>query len=735
MKTVKRLLRTPRPHPDEGLKGLIIRATEENGYDMSTALSSFADVIEDFKTKRTIYTEQKWRNLSKMLNLEIPILQDMACLSGIEERPPQFYNMFGHKIHKYSIRVRAPKVCPGCLRDSSYIRKIWDLAAFTCCPHHGTMLIEKCPSCGEPIWWSRGKVSMCPCGQDWREIDLPQVSEKELILPRLILNSCGLLGSGGPRGGGTPCEDTGNPLSSVRLSELLCAVYFIAGRQHSVVDATGKHYAVKLAHKELHEALTNAIAVFEKWPENYFKFLEESRGIHYNGERQAGLYKDFGKFYDPLFIRKGNPFPDFMREAFKQYITTQWDGGYAGWCSSLSSDDLKGKTYMTKWEAMKYLGVSIQTVNLLHKKGYLKGPYYPWVNRTRVMIESESVKVLKKRWDTSINAQQAGEVLGVGRIAVVSLMKSDCLSAIQGPTVTGQLEWKFEVAEVGRLLEIVLAKIPDGKAASTSLVGFHKAIQKLSKLSLDVGAFIKLVLDGKIIPAERGARTGLSGLLFDSDDLRRFSQDEAVKKRGDRLTLREVAKLLTTKHEEVVLLTKRKLLFAEEAAEGRGGTWAITQSEFDRFTSEYMNVGQIAEIFCTSSKGISKRLIGSGVEPVSGPTVDGGLIYFFRRGDIEALDLAAILPKAKISNIQKMNEKGLVNTRQLSDIAHVTADQIRQVVDKGHIVPAVTLHPKGGKGPRWFFSPDQIEKFKKLKAVAERQIALFDGGAKVKAAA
>ncbi len=735
MKKFKRLLRTPRPYPDESLKGLIIRATEENGYDMSTALSSFADVIEDFKTKRTVYTERKWGNLSRMLNLEVPVLKDMACLLGVEEIPPQTYNMFGHKIHKYSIRVRAPKVCPGCLRDSSYIRKIWDLAAFTCCPHHGTMLIEKCPSCGEPVWWSRGKVSICPCGQDWRESDLPQVSEKEKVLSRLILNSCGLLKSTVTADEGSRYEDLNNPLSSVGLSELLCAAYFIAGQQHGLVDATGKQYAVKLPHTELHEALTNAMAAFESWPENYFKFLDKSRGRHYEGERQAGLYKDFGKFYDPLFIRKGNPLPDFMRDAFKQYITTQWDGGFAGRCSSLSDDDLKGKAFMTKWETMKYLGVSIQTVNRLHSRGYLRGPYYPWVNRSRIMIEAESVRELKERWDKAINAAQTGGILGVGRIAVVSLVKSGCLAAIQGPTITGQLEWKFELPEIERLIEQVSVKIPEGKTVADGWVSFHKAVQKLSKLSMDVGAFVKLILDDKLMPAGRGSETGLSGLLFDSGEVRRFSSEEAVKRRGDRLTLREVAKLLTTKHEEVALLIKRRLLFAEEAAEGRGGTWAITQAEIDRFTSEYMNVGQIAEIFCTSSKGISKRLIDAGVEPVSGPTVDGGLIYFFRKGDIEALDLAAILPQAKISNIQKMNEKGLVNTRQLSDITRLTVDQVKQIVEKKQIVPAVTLVSKSGKAPRWFFSPNQIEKVKELKALAERQMVLFEGGLKVKAAA
>ena len=55
----KRLLRTPRPHGDENLKGLILRAAEENGYETCSQLLSLADVRVDERTGRSIYTEQR----------------------------------------------------------------------------------------------------------------------------------------------------------------------------------------------------------------------------------------------------------------------------------------------------------------------------------------------------------------------------------------------------------------------------------------------------------------------------------------------------------------------------------------------------------------------------------------------------------------------------------------------------------------------------------------------------
>ena len=371
-----RLLRTPRPHSDGSLRGLQLMATEENGYESPSLLISLADLKEDCRTNITIYTEPRWKSLSEMLNLEIPTLQDLACLSGIEGTPPKYYNMFGHVIPKYAVRISRPKICPECLRHSSYIRKIWDLAAFTVCPEHGIQLMDECPSCGKAISWSRGKVSVCTCGQDWRELFPPEAYDSEKILSRLIWQVCGLsmsdksstdlTGDGRSEHGDT----NNNPLSTVSLGELLASVYFIVGLQHGVIDTTGKQYAVKLSNKDLHEALTNAAAVFEDWPNNYYKFIEECRGNITMGSGQSGIYKDFGRMYDPLFVRKNNPLPEFMREEFKKYITTHWDGGYAGKCGNLSEEDLSTKTYMTKHEAARHLLVAAKTVDLLHKNGH-----------------------------------------------------------------------------------------------------------------------------------------------------------------------------------------------------------------------------------------------------------------------------------------------------------------------------------------------------------------------------
>jgi hypothetical protein len=639
-------------------------------------------------------------------------------------------------IHKYSVRISKAKICPGCLRQSNYLRKIWDLAAFTCCPEHGTLLIEECPTCGKDISWGRGKVSVCACGQDWRDLLPLAAYESEKTLSQLILHACGHLKSkrysAYTTGEGVTRQRNlrSNPLSTVSLNELLSSVYFIAGLQHGIIDATGKKYAMKLSHKDLHEAITKAVVVFEDWPNNYYKFIEECWGKIPAGSGQSGLYKDFGRLYDPLFVRKNNPLPDFMRDEFERYITTCWDRGNADNCGNISEGHPSANTCITKHEAAKHLQVGVQTVNLLHKKGFLRGPFYPWVNRNRIMIEADSVRELKERWDRSITAAEAGEMLGIGRIAVVSLEKNGCLAAIPGPAATRQLEWKFEVADVERLLQSGGSEIKDvGRPVGAHPITFHEAIQKLSKSFTEVGVFVKLILDGKITPVAKGDGTGLAALLFDAVEIEQFSKSETADGREDRRTLKETAKLLRTSTTETYFLINHGFLIAANSAAVGRGIWSITQAEIDRFKATYSTVGQIVQVFCTSTRGLSKRLMDSGIMPVTGPKIDEGSIYFFKNTDLEAVDLAKILPKTNNTTLEKMNEQGLVNTKQVVDITGLTLEEVRRIVWKRKLIPAATYEHKDGVKATWFFSPEQVEKFKKLKAEEEGQLALsFNDG-------
>lgn len=63
------------------------------------------------------------------------------------------------------------QVCPACLAEDSepYLRLTWRLAFVTCCPKHGTPLLDRCPSCGASILRLRHHAGLChKCGTAFR---------------------------------------------------------------------------------------------------------------------------------------------------------------------------------------------------------------------------------------------------------------------------------------------------------------------------------------------------------------------------------------------------------------------------------------------------------------------------------------------------------------------------------------------------------------------------------------
>ena len=135
----------------------------------------------------------------------------------------------------------------------------------------------------------------------------------------------------------------------------------------------------------------------------------------------------------------------------------------------------------------------------------------------------------------------------------------------------------------------------------------------------------------------------------------------------------------------------------------------------------------IVEAFNTSTRGLIERLMANGIMPVTGPKVDGGRKYFFRKADLEVADFSKILPNVKNSTLEKMNEKGFISKKQLADITGYAIDWINEVVKNGWVVPAeITMLHEDGNRTRSFFSQDQIQQFEEMKEEEKRQLILFD---------
>jgi hypothetical protein len=141
-----KLLITPKPEKDEGFISYLVRLTEANAYDTPSWILSLSNID---------YMELQWKfsfvfchsdGLNKLAKLTGALLSELTALlylpANLIERPgiEDEYNFYGAFLNRSIIRPHWPKVCPKCLIDFGYCRRVWDCSLVTACPLHECLL-------------------------------------------------------------------------------------------------------------------------------------------------------------------------------------------------------------------------------------------------------------------------------------------------------------------------------------------------------------------------------------------------------------------------------------------------------------------------------------------------------------------------------------------------------------------------------------------------------------------
>jgi len=186
-----RLAVAPPPYPDESLAGYIIRLSERNAYTSHTWMLGLlrersgchvASAAEATRNPQVIAAVEAMaglpeRSLADRSFVSWSHIQSWPCGEPDWDARPEKAFQRDH-----------PMICPACLEEAPYARRLWDLAHLPVCTRHGIALVDSCPDCGKPISWRRTAVSRCnACGADLRRA--PQAS----VAPAVVeLASLGL---------------------------------------------------------------------------------------------------------------------------------------------------------------------------------------------------------------------------------------------------------------------------------------------------------------------------------------------------------------------------------------------------------------------------------------------------------------------------------------------------------------------------------------------------------------
>lgn len=219
MYTSTKLLRRPRPYPDESLAGYIIRLAENNWYYSPNLIWLLSNLKKRGKYANAFHPKKD--DLSQLALLaQVPKDVLWSMTFPVVTQPEGFkennVNIFGSVTSTSALVSNRVKLCPACLKESAYYRLIWDLAIVTSCPFHHCLLIDRCPQCEQEIKWSRPSIVKCQCQFDWRLLE-PEPA-RSLTLSVHVYKLCQVAGVSAIKSASLPYK---HPALEMNLTDLV----------------------------------------------------------------------------------------------------------------------------------------------------------------------------------------------------------------------------------------------------------------------------------------------------------------------------------------------------------------------------------------------------------------------------------------------------------------------------------------------------------------------------------
>lgn len=159
------------------------------------------------------------------------------------------------------------------------------------------------------------------------------------------------------------------------------------------------------------------------------------------------------------------------------------------------------------------------------------------------------------------------------------------------------------------------------------------------KLTESIASMILDVRSGKKPSVGYDVARGLNTLRIACEDSKRAP---AAGQNETWLDVGEIAEVLDTYPDAVRFLAKKGWIPHRDRDLQNRRRLIARSDDVDRFNRQYVFAGTMARKLGINPTNVAEKLMELGAFPVSGPSVDGALIYLFRREDAEKIDIGEI---------------------------------------------------------------------------------------------
>jgi hypothetical protein len=585
--TIKLLLRTPDPLPNEGISGFVLRVSEANGYETPWHILTHAGYEQGQMFNAAFSVD----GLAGILGKPTTLLADHSNVGTTSEGLAE-YRLNGHSIGRglshNPFRINRPAICPACIKQCGHSNACWDASAFVACPRHGQFLLNKCAACNSRLSWYRPGLLRCRCGASFA--DRPADPAPDSTIALMALMESKILG-------GSIADmrnDQNLPLDQLDRMPLesMLRLFSILERMNVPTGSSDDQRNV----------VSDA---FAQWPTGFHAFLRrigDDRSA--SAPQSTGLRKRFARFYQALFKLKV-PLTgiDFVRDQFVQFGLEEW--GQAVVDKKLLRSTPKGARFVSGNALASQVGVMNITVRRWIERGTMPATSIFTGTQNRYVIDTSKVDNSDRLNMDRLDERQAGKVANLPVSVLRELKRTGHYSP--NPIANNRSGyWPIDLTQLNvRLVGMAPTTAQPGNPCPVAIDAVVSLDRILRYWKLGVkaakGAFLADVLDGTIVPvAISGAEP--RDLLFRVSDIEAFRLRYAIVSGRETISAKAVMKLLGTGEDAIAGLVADGYLLRD--ADCRTG---IIRTSVDEFVRVWRPLGAIAKEIQTSPAALALK--------------------------------------------------------------------------------------------------------------------------------
>lgn len=580
------LLVTPFRKAPESLLGYTLRVSEANGYDTPWHVLSMAGIKEGQMNSAGFPVEK----LAAILGRAPSEMQDVAYRRENSKEYQLLGQSLGQCLVYKPLRLKAPAICPQCVKDLGYIDAFWDLNFAVACPHHHTVAIQTCQVCDENLTWFRRGLLRCKCGADFGEISPPTATPPVTELMQVLFAKVhGQVISSKPSEL-LPTEK----LESLSLHALLDAIGALGGFATSVLGRDGPYMTCQIV-----SAVANTL---QDWPKGYHSLLRQldnQQDIQFVGT--VSLRKRFERFYAALF-KQANKKSDFkfLWDELIQFGLLEWGDGVVD-RRMLTELDVAPR-FVSKKELADTIGVDPRTVGKWAALGKLP--------LSAVSVGKSSIRYIGDLSTIQIPQEANGRYLHIREAAKlinlpVSVLRSLKRSGHYGVKHMPEIKRGFHEADLNNFALVLLGKcsLVSKETITEDALSLKHVMQEIHFWSDDGKArVIAAYLDGKIQSIGR-LEDHVGSIHFAMADIKSLASRSRADASHNAISKHEAARWIGCDPLAVQRLAENGYLTAVPSLRRT----SIGRESVEAFTSTYVSISGLASELGTTALKL-KRL-------------------------------------------------------------------------------------------------------------------------------